>query len=345
MSQKNILLLGTRGFGILQEIKKNLLANEYSVEIILAGYEFNSCKLKSLKYFLNKVCIKLFYKNDLQRKTANRFYGQNPKANKKLKKYDYVIIIRGDMIPLNYVKQLKEKGNSIYIYHWDSLKRHPEIHKYIPYANRFYVFDPKDANSEKIGITNFFFDYEMPNEHDAKHCKTAYYIGNFVDVKRVGLLEKIAKILSDEEYDINFQINKNKDQNFDLKFSKYIYKTIDYDKNIENVLQSDILIDIHNPIHKGLSFRFFEAIKYGKKIITDNPEVENYDFYNSQNIFIIRENNLDEIVEFVSTPFIGYSQEIIAKYSFSNWFNNIVQLSCIPIEIPNLSEELTKSDS
>ncbi len=44
------------------------------------------------------------------------------------------------------------------------------------------------------------------------------------------------------------------------------------------IRRSEILIDIVRPGHAGLSFRFFDALFYRKKIITNNPSVMNYDF-------------------------------------------------------------------
>jgi hypothetical protein len=44
---------------------------------------------------------------------------------------------------------------------------------------------------------------------------------------------------------------------------------------------------------------FFEALKYEKKIITDNPHVKNYDFYRKENIFIIGEDSENELKNFI----------------------------------------------
>lgn len=85
------------------------------------------------------------------------------------------------------------------------------------------------------------------------------------------------------------------------------------------VLQSKILVDIKRPSHDGLSFRFFEAIGYDKKIITNNQSVKHYDFYNPNNILITDFENLDGLTEFINTPFIPYSTEYKEKYLFKNW--------------------------
>ena len=71
--------------------------------------------------------------------------------------------------------------------------------------------------------------------------------------------------------------------------------------------------------HNGLSFRFFEALKYEKKIITDNFSVKEYDFYNPNNIFILHKDNLENLETFLHSDYQKLPPELVEKYSFSSW--------------------------
>src|SRR5690606_40375642 len=78
---------------------------------------------------------------------------------------------------------------------------------------------------------------------------------------------------------------------------------LSYEKNLQDVFKANILIDIQNPVHQGLSFRIFEGIGYNKKVITTNSNVVNYDFYQPENFLIWKGQNVQELAEFIATPY------------------------------------------
>ena len=75
--------------------------------------------------------------------------------------------------------------------------------------------------------------------------------------------------------------------------------------------------------HQGLTFRVFEAIGYHKKIITNNPDIANYDFYNPQNILIINEQNISIPNEFLTSSYIPIPDQIIRKYTLETWVKTV----------------------
>src|SRR5690606_19098966 len=105
---------------------------------------------------------------------------------------------------------------------------------------------------------------------------------------------------------------------------KLIYHnhTIPLTEHLNKVRNSKVILDFVLPGHTGLSFRFFEAIKYEKKIITTNRAVIHYDFYNPNNIFVL-DNNYDKISAFLETPYKKIEKHLFEKYSFTNWIKYI----------------------
>ncbi|KES13538.1 hypothetical protein SASC598P14_010430, partial [Snodgrassella alvi SCGC AB-598-P14] len=79
--------------------------------------------------------------------------------------------------------------------------------------------------------------------------------------------------------------------------------------------------------HNGLGFRHFEALYYKKKIITTNKHIQYYDFYHPNNIFIWDDKNLGEINNFLMKPYSPINPDIVAKYSFKNWIENILGIN------------------
>ncbi|MFK5040379.1 hypothetical protein ACI3P4_05410 [Glaesserella parasuis] len=100
---------------------------------------------------------------------------------------------------------------------------------------------------------------------------------------------------------------------------------IHFEENLLNSFNSDILVDFTVSEHSGLSFRIFEAIGYSKKLITTNTTIKEYDFYNSNNIFIIENENIDinELKKFLLLPICELPKNIIEKYYFTAWISKI----------------------
>ena len=86
------------------------------------------------------------------------------------------------------------------------------------------------------------------------------------------------------------------------------------------IMQSRILVDLYQKGQTGLSQRAVEALLNKKKLITDNENIKNYDFYRENNIFVLNESNLCEIKEFLEKPYVEVDTDILEQYSFDAWF-------------------------
>ena len=73
---------------------------------------------------------------------------------------------------------------------------------------------------------------------------------------------------------------------------EYFINPIDYKNKLLEAKKAFCLIDLKLESHNGLSFRFYESLYFQKKLITNNKDVVNYDFYNSNNILIVDYDNL-----------------------------------------------------
>jgi hypothetical protein len=98
---------------------------------------------------------------------------------------------------------------------------------------------------------------------------------------------------------------------------------MDIDETAEYVRRSEILIDIVRPGHAGLSFRFFEALLYRKKMITNNVSVADYDFYDPRNILIIDGDQPVIPAAFVNGEYVDPPEEVVQRYSMASWANEL----------------------
>lgn len=240
--------------------------------------------------------------------------------------FDYTLVIRPDAFPVSVIKELKSKSRKFIAYQWDGIEKFPDVKNYFKFFDSFFCFEnvPGVANIKKT--TNFYFDSDGFQETDliVQNPEPVFY---FVGLDWENRREKIDKfvefaLLRGFKLDIYLQeFDPNPRKNPTIK---YINQRITFAENIENVRKSDVLLDFIDPRHNGLSIRFFEAMHYRKKIITDNPEVRNYDFYHPDNIFILYKDNFSGISEFVRKPYFNLPENVVRNYSFSEWIKRII---------------------
>lgn len=75
--------------------------------------------------------------------------------------------------------------------------------------------------------------------------------------------------------------------------------------------------------HRGLTFRVFEAMGLHKKIITNNPDIAHYDFYDPQNILIINQEAIEIPKSFLTSAYRPIAYPIYQKYTLDTWVNRV----------------------
>ncbi|HCF38843.1 MAG TPA: hypothetical protein DER56_07285 [Thermosipho africanus] len=85
--------------------------------------------------------------------------------------------------------------------------------------------------------------------------------------------------------------------------------------------KSKAILDILSNPNDGLSLRPMESMFHRKKLITNSLLISNYDFYRSQNIFILGEDDLNKLPEFLNSPYEDIDEELIKKYDFKSWLS------------------------
>ncbi len=239
------------------------------------------------------------------------------------KKFDYALIFRGDRFPNEMLSILRKMCRKIICYEYDGLKVCGNIFNTKSFFDRTFVFDPADYFAHQeifLPLTNCWF--ETPDLKPKQSVENdIFYIG-------VGVPERLRIIEKVKDYCIHNSIILNATltiaPHFVEKKGEGIFlshKTIDYQKNVEGVQKSKAILDFKLSYHNGLSFRFFEGMKYRKKIITNNASVKHYDFYHPDNVFITDFQNLDGLKEFLEKPYHEIDEKIFEKYGFKNWIH------------------------
>lgn len=102
------------------------------------------------------------------------------------------------------------------------------------------------------------------------------------------------------------------------KFWKY---SIPYVDILVQDRKSKGILDIVQNGQFGLTWRPIEALLLRKKLITNFNNIKQYDFYRKENIFILGEDNMDELPLFIESPYQNIDEYIVGSYTFRGMIN------------------------
>lgn len=325
-----LLLLTDYMNGYSKSIRLSLLKKIDVVDIY-----YNSRKIKkenmSFKEKIVKSLVEDFGFNSLNEKYKKIQRTHFSDEVKNLKgEYDIILDIRGqsNLIFLEELKKRYSKSKFI-LFIWDDLKYQSYTLSQFKYFDKIYSFNEKDCEKYNLIYRPSFYCEEF-EEFKERKVLESFYIGNIRDKKRVDTLLELNSILGENKKN-NFYVDKKWKNFYRVHRWKEVkkislYNHLSFEEIVNYTLKSKVLIDITYKNQVGLGLRPMESIGAGCKLITTNENIKKYDFYNSNNIFVLCENlcNLHLLKEFLNKPFEEYNNEIKKKYSINGWIEKVI---------------------
>lgn len=227
---------------------------------------------------------------------------------KNIRKYEKFIIFES-LYNKKISKTIKKQNPNckVIIYFWNHINN---TNKYIlkdTNIDEFWTFDKEDAIKYKMKYNPQFYTKMIILNNKKNIINDIVFLGRPKDRKNYIL--NIARLLKKQKLRLNFKIIENEKE------------FIKYDKYLDMVSESKCILDYNQDGQSGLTLRPMEALFFEKKLITNNRDIKNYDFYNPSNIFILGENNIEDIKEFINKPYEKVEQKIIDYYDFEQWLS------------------------
>ncbi len=209
---------------------------------------------------------------------------------------------------------------------WDSLEKIKEQKNIIDKFDICCSFDSGDCEKYNFHkINNFYF---AKQEKEVEINTNVCYLGTYD--RRITDLVKIFEYLNKNSISAKSKIFTYPSIKIKEKICtniEVIHRIIPFSTSYTYYLDSKTILDIAHENQKGLSFRPFEAIGLKKKLITNNIEIKNYDFYDPQNIFVIEDiENISISKDFFESEYKELPKEIVEKYFIKNWIETICNL-------------------
>ena len=169
-------------------------------------------------------------------------------------------------------------------------------------------FDPRDAEKYNMRMAGqYFFSPIKENVCVGEtNYRQAFFCGQAKD--RAEEISAIKSFLQNHRIQCDFHVP--------MQGSPYLNFKQEY---LLRLSQTGIVVDINQKGQSGLTRRPIEALLWGKKLVTNNQDIVNYDFYRPENVFIYGVDDPRGFEHFVETPLTEIPENIKSRYTAEGW--------------------------
>lgn len=248
--------------------------------------------------------------------------------------FDEIFVIRGEGLSPSFIKLLKSKNpNAIFrLYLWDSVKNVKRVEEKFFLFDRIYSYDPFDCDFYGLNFRPLFFLDKYLDLSPKLINNSACFVGT-LHSDRANVISKFIS-LNEERVDLNFRVFLRSKLEYyfncfvsshfrSLSKSSVIFRPLGFDTVNAFISSSTYVLDIEHPQNNGLTMRTFEMLAAGKKLITTNKNIINFDFYDPQVIFIIDRNSPMISIDFLESNAVDLPSVFYEKYSLQGWLEDV----------------------
>lgn len=272
-----------------------------------------------------------------------RHYYENITEVTSSKEYDLVFVINNKVMTKTMIHKLKSRQSKakFVFYTWDSIQLYPQALDIIRLFDSAYSFDLKDCEvyTELKHLPLFYTEVYAKVGEAVAHSPYALRHYDIVSVctahpnryrilssllpklKEAGLVIYSFMFIEPLQYYYNkFFVKEFKN----AKLSEFNTTKLNESEVVSLFENAKAILDIQHASQTGLTMRTLETLGSKRKLITFNPSIKNYDFYNEDNIYVLDDNNWQGIQAFLEKDFEEIDEAIYKKYSLHSWIKEII---------------------
>ena len=254
------------------------------------------------------------------RKVVTKFHLKTPILyNKKICDINTDnIIVFDSLISKEFLEWISSyhKNRRIIFYYWNPVVLSLAISQ-VPSNIECWSYSPSDCNNFHIKFNQQFYFKNIylkkrKTQYDVYFCGSDKgRLGNILNLQNIfnrqGLLTRVRIIPTRW-----FQRWKNP------RYEKYI----PYEKIIDEISLSNAILDYNIEANGGYTLRVMEAIFLGKKLISNNKNLNNSDY--RENTFLIGVDKIEDVNNFIEKPLVTIP-DIKEKYDFKQWLERFLR--------------------
>ncbi|SER41232.1 hypothetical protein [Lachnobacterium bovis] len=276
-------VISISNYGIISNYMLEDLKKLQNVEFLYETY----IKATSSNRYIRKIdsIIKNFYyKLIYKKKMINKIIKDNTCSNK-----EKTVLFTNEAlqkIELANLEQLRNAGIKVVMLLIDPMSaNYPSVSVAKSLMEQFkfdeiITFDPIDAKEYGFKYQNtlystFKFDTKASNEKDL------FYLGCVKD--RFDMMLNLKNMIKDNQVNVDVKLlglNQNQINQIGEEYSMNTY--LPYDEMLRRMQSSKCILDITQKGQSGVTLRYYEAIVYNKKLLTNNENIKKLPFYDER---------------------------------------------------------------
>lgn len=152
-----------------------------------------------------------------------------------------------------------------------------------------------------------------------------FFIGKDKGGKRLGELMQLEETFRQIGLTTYFHIVAERKYE---RYKKPQYKGfMSYSESLKYLGKSKAILYLGFGSQECVTIRVQESLVHKIKLITDCSWIKKYDFYNPKNIFILGEDDMNKLPEFLNTPYVEVEASILKHIYFEDLAKEIINLS------------------
>ena len=324
---KRILFFAPAFFGYEHAIEQKM--RELGAEVDL--YDERSVS-KAIDRALLKISPKLFAFK------SKKYYKRIIEENHN-KDYDYIFVIKGDMIPISTLKEFRHlfPNAKLCLYLYDSVANIPGIKKKLSYFDTCHSFDPVDCSLfPQLKFRPLFFcdSFRKPPKKTGDYSYDICFVGT-IHSDRYRIIKEVKQEAEESNLRqkwflylqsgfIYYFYKLTKKEFWDTQKDYFDYTKKTSDEIAQDVDCSKVVLDIQHPKQSGLTMRTIEMLGMNKKLITTNSTICKYDFYNPNNILVVDRNRVSLDLDFINSSYQEIDKTVYERYSIETWIMTVL---------------------
>lgn len=248
---------------------------------------------------------------------------------------DYVFIVRGEGLSPSFLRSLRNRyPDARFLLHlWDSISNIKKVELKFKCVDEVSSYDSVDcSNNEGFKFRPLFFiDKYLVNSNVSVGNKV-FFVGT-MHSDRAKLIYKINELLPlGVEFDYYLFFRSRLEYMFRFVFDVYIrkldksrliFKPMKFDVISRKLNECSMVVDIEHPKNSGLTLRTFEMLASGKKLLTTNHNISQYEFYDPAKINIIDRTEISLSSNFFESIPVPPNDSFVRRYSLRGWLKEI----------------------
>ncbi len=211
----------------------------------------------------------------------------------------------------------------VYLFLWNMIDRLHKNHTLFTDPAAIYSTDKGDCRTYHLKYNHIFYPRALYTPPAGALPKTLFFLGQ--DKGRGSYLLALKDRLETCGLSCSISLlTSSKDADYLASLSGLLAQNpLPYPEYCRQLKQCGYLLDVNQEGQTALTMRVMESIFYSKKLITNNQDIVNYDFYNENNIFLLPQQprlpSQDALSAFLDKPFLPYGEAVLDSFSFEHW--------------------------